>query len=103
MPRRAAPAISLKSIATSVDSAIKLAAARQSIAVDKETIIHRWEIFGRRLRNVTDVDIAYNFASEVSRRVTLHGLDVEPIVTRTGKDVFVGFIEKSSTPKVLSR
>jgi len=101
MPGRKVDAVSIESVAKSVESAIKLAAARHNLAVDKTTLLNRWEIIGRRLKDVKDMDVAFRFASDVSSKVKVPGLAIVPVVTKIGKDILVGFIERSNIPKTL--
>lgn len=103
MPPRKAQAISLTSINRAVDAAVKIAAARHDLAVDKDTLLHRWEIVGRRLRDVKDLNVAYRFAEDVAQRVKIGGLKVDPVLTRIDKDILVGFIERGMLPRIISR
>lgn len=101
-PRRA-EGIPLASVTRSIEAAVKIAAARHQLTVDKETLLNRWEIVGRRLRDVTDVNLAYRLASDVTRRVKIPGLKLEPVVTRIGDDILVGFVERGRLPMILPR
>lgn len=103
MPPRKAQTISLTAVSRAVDSAVKIAAARHDLAVDNETLIDRWELIGRRLRDVKDLNVAYKFAQDVARGVNVKGMKVDPVITRIGKDVLVGFVERGNLPKVLGR
>jgi len=94
MAPRKAERIALSSVARSVDSAVRIAAARQKLAVEGDTLFNRWEIIGRRLRNVADINEAYEFASAVTARVKIPGARLQPVVTRIGKDILVGFVER---------
>jgi hypothetical protein len=103
MPPRKAQTISLASVSRAVNAAVKVAAARHELAVDNETLLDRWELIGRRLRDVTDLNVAYKFAQDVSGRVNISGLKIDPVVTRIGNDILVGFVERGSLPRVLPR
>lgn len=103
MPPRKAEGIALASVARSVEAAVKIAAARQELAVDRDTLLNRWEIIGRRLRDVADMDVAYRFASDVTRRVRIPGVRLEPVVTRIGGDILVGFVERARKQMILPR
>lgn len=103
MALKKALTVSVSSIAKSVESAVKVAAARHDLAVDKETILDRWEIIGRRLKDVKDLNVAYKFAEDVTRGVNLPGLTVDPVVTKIKGDILVGFIERNRLPKLISR
>ena len=103
MPDAKVTTVSLASIGRAVESAVNLAAARHKLAVEKETLIDRWEIFGRRLRDVKDLNIAYEFAEDVTRAVNVPGLKVTPVVTRLGRDILVGFVDKGRLSKLLPK
>ena len=103
MAPRKAQAISLASVSRAVDSAVRIAAARHDLAVENDTLLDRWELIGRRLRDVKDLNVAYKFAQEVTRGINVKGLRVDPVVTRVGNDILVGFVERGSLPKVLPR
>lgn len=103
MALKKAEAVSVASISRSVERAVKLAAARHRLAVDRQTLLDRWEILGRRLRDVSDMNVAFKFAADVARQVKIPGMKVEPIVTRIGKDILVGFIDRGRLPRTLGR
>lgn len=94
MAPRKAQAVSLSSLSKSVDSAIRLAAARHDLTLDKETFIDRWEIIGRRLRKGSDLAAAGALAEDIARKVKVPGIQAVPVVTRIGKDILVGFIDR---------
>jgi hypothetical protein len=103
MPQnRAAQSISLASLGSSVDQAIRLAMQRHKLNVGTETLIDRWEIIGRRLDEKVNLDQAQAFAEAVSREVKVPGLKTEPVVGRLGSHIWVGFVAQSSIPKALS-
>jgi hypothetical protein len=64
-------------------------------------VLDRWEIIGRRLRDVRNMDVAFKFAQDVAKSVKLPG--IEPVVTRIGRDTWVGFVERGRAPKILPR
>jgi hypothetical protein len=99
-PRRPAT-VSLASLSRAVDSAITVAAKRHGVVVDSQTLLNRWELVGRRLRDVKDLNAAYQIAKEVTAGVKVQGLRIQPVVSRIGNDILVGFVERGSLPKVL--
>jgi hypothetical protein len=105
MAPRKAEVLALGSLGRSIDSAVKLAASRYQLTVDSNTILDRWEIIGRRIRGAVDMNTAYSFATDVARGVgaKVPGLSVQPIVSRIGRDTWVGFIERGRLPKSLPR
>lgn len=102
MAAKKAESVSLSSVAKSVEKAVKIAATRLDLVVEKETLLDRWEIFGRRLKNATDLNKAFQFAETVTKGVNTPGLKIEPIATRIGKDILVGFIDRGGMSKILN-
>ena len=96
-------AVSLASVSRAVDSAVRIAAQRHNIVVDSATILDRWELIGRRLRGVQDMDAAFQMAKDVSAKVNIAGVRLVPVVSRVGGDILVGFVERGSVPKILTR
>jgi hypothetical protein len=99
MAKRKAEVVPVKSLARAVNAAVKLAAARRDVKVDKSTFLDRWEIVGRRLRDVKNMNVAFSFAEDVARRVKLPGVKLEPIAVVVRKNILVGFIERGQLPK----
>lgn len=87
--------VSLSSLSKSIDKAIGLATDRHGVVFEKENVILNWEILGRILREMdlsgrdTRLDVAATIAKNAS------GIKGQPVVTKIGKDVLVGFIERS--------
>lgn len=100
--RKAAQSISLASLASTVDDAIRMATERHKLPTGTETLIDRWEIIGRRLDENVNFEQAHRFAEAVTAQVKLPGLAVEPVVSRLGPHTWVGFVAQSSIPKALS-
>ena len=93
---RRADTVSVAALSKSIDKAIDLAAKRHSVVFDKQNVIHNWEILGRILRDVdlsgrqTRLDVAATVVKN------LPGVKARPIVTKIGKDILVGFIERGN-------
>lgn len=87
--------VSLSSLSKSIDKAVSLATDRHGVVFDKENVILNWEILGRILREMdlsgrdTRLDVAATIVKNVS------GIKGQPVVTKVGKDILVGFIERS--------
>ncbi len=103
MPPVKADFVSIATLAQSVDAAVKIAAARHKLTVDMTTMLDRWEIMGRRIRDVKDMNVAFAFASDVARGIKVPGIKVSPVVSQIGRDTWVGFIERGGLPKTISR
>ena len=93
-----AETIALAGLSKSIDKAIALAAERHKAVFDKPNLVVNWEIVGRILREmaVGGRQTRLDLAATVVRG--LPGIKGQPVVTKIGKDVFVGFIERSGRP-----
>lgn len=98
-----AESVSIQALAKSVDRAVAIAARRHKLAVDRATILDRWEILGRRLDRVRDLNQAFAFSQDVARSVRLPGIRPQPVVVRIGRQILCGFIERAGIPRQLSR
>ncbi len=87
--------VSLSALSKSIDKAVALASDRHGVTFDKGNLILNWEILGRILREIdlagkaTRLDVAATITKNVA------GIKGQPIVTKIGKDVLVGFVERS--------
>jgi len=87
--------VSLSALSKSIDKAVDLATNRHGVVFDKGNVILNWEILGRILREMdlsgreTRLDVATTIAKNVA------GIKAQPVVTKIGKDILVGFIERS--------
>lgn len=94
MAARRSEVVSIASLSKSIDKAVDLAAKRHNVVFGRENVIYNWEILGRILREVraagrqTRLDVA----STVLK--SLPGVKGQPVVTKVGKDILVGFIER---------
>jgi hypothetical protein len=93
--KRRAEMVSLTALSKSIDKAIGLAEQRHQAVFDKQNVIVDWEILGRILREmpVGGRDTRLDVANTIFKNVP--GLKGKPVVTRMGKDVLVGFIERA--------
>lgn len=91
--------IRLNTLSKSIDDAVRLAAKRLDVQVDPKTMLLNWEIVGRYLRNIKDMNQAMSVADEISRSIKIPGIKPDPIVSRIGRDIFVGFIERNQVPR----
>ena len=93
--KRRADMVSIASLSKSIDTAVALAAKRHDAVFEKDNVILNWEILGRILRKMnleggqTRLDLAATVVKNLSK------VKGQPVVTKIGKDIFVGFIERS--------
>ena len=92
--RKRVETVSLSSLSKSIDKAIALASDRHGVVFDKENIIVNWEILGRILRemDLSGRDTRLDVAATIVKNSGIKG---QPVVTKIGKDILVGFIERS--------
>lgn len=90
--------VSLASLTKSIDRAVALAAKRHEAVFEKQNLILNWEILGRILRemNADSGRTRLDVASTVLK--AMPGVKGQPVVTKIGKDILVGFIERSGRP-----
>jgi hypothetical protein len=94
---RRADTMSAAQLSKSISKAIDLAAKRHSAVLDKENLVYNWEILGRVLREMdlsrgqTRLDVATTVVKNLPA-----GFKAQPVVTKIGKDVLVGFIDRSN-------
>jgi hypothetical protein len=99
MATKQAAVISVKQLSQSIDRAVKLAAKRHELKPEASTLLVNWEILGRILRGFDDINVAFDFAKEVTRSAKVSGMKAEPAVLKIGRDILCGFIERASLPK----
>lgn len=97
-----ATTISIGNLSKAVDQAVALAAKRQNIAVEAGTIAVNWEIIGRQIKALKDMNVAMAFAADVTKSLKVDGIKPEPIVWKRGPDILVGFIERSQIARQFS-
>lgn len=87
--------VSLSSLSKSIDKAVRLATDRHQVVFEKGNVLLNWEILGRILRemNVSGRDTRLDVAATIVKNVS--GIKGQPVVTKIGKDILVGFIERS--------
>ena len=91
---RRSEVVGVAALSKSIDKAVALAAKRHDVAFGGDNIILNWEILGRILREMqlggrdTRLDVANTILKNVP------GVKGQPVVTKIGKDILVGFIER---------
>ena len=86
--------VSLSSLSKSIDKAVSLASEKHGVDFQKGNMILNWEILGRILRERATLRL--DVAATITKNVA--GIQGQPIVTMVGKDILIGFVERSGTP-----
>ena len=91
---RRSEVVKLGTLSKSINRAVALAAKRHDVRFGKENIIVNWEILGRILREMKlgGKDTRLDVASTVLKNIP--GAKGDPVVTKIGKDILVGYIER---------
>jgi hypothetical protein len=91
---RRSQVVGIETLSKSINKAVALAAKRHDVVFGNENIILDWEILGRILRemNLGGRETGLDVASTVLKN--LPGVRGQPVVTRIGRDILVGFIER---------
>jgi len=88
--------VSLSSLSKSIDKAVSLASDKHGVTFEKGNVILNWEILGRILRERVELPAGQtrlDIAATITKNVA--GIKGQPIVTRVGKDILIGFVERS--------
>ncbi len=92
--RRRSEVVGIAALSKSIDKAVALAARRHDVSFGGDNVIVNWEIVGRILREMkaggrdTRLDVANTILKG------LPGVKGQPVVTKIGKDILVGYIER---------
>jgi hypothetical protein len=92
---RTAEVVSLGTLSKSIDKAIGLAAKKHKVTFGGDTLILNWEILGRILREMNEEGRLTRLDVATTVMKSIPGVKGQPVVTKLGKDVLVGFIERS--------
>jgi len=103
MAKRRADVISVAGLSKAVDRAVTIAGKRHGVKTEAGSLIVNWEIIGRILREFQDANVAFKFATDVTRGVKLQGVKAQPVVFKLDRDILVGFIERGQLPRQLGR
>ena len=96
--------ISLKTLSSSIDRAVALAERRRGIKTDGPNLALGWTIYGRILREAAvDIDSAFQTAAAITKAAKVRGIQADPTVTRVGKNILIGFVERAAAPKLIGR
>lgn len=87
--------ISARKLPDMVEKAVELAIERTSIKPSKFSVITKWELIGRRLKDMGEAKI---FADEVALNMGKSGVEVNPAVLAVDKWIIAGFFERINVP-----
>lgn len=102
MAAKRAQVISMKELAKSIDRAVEVAKKRHGVLTDSQTLFVNWEIVGRILRDLRDMNAAFKVATDITSGVKVQGIKAQPACVKIGPDILVGFIEKAGIPKQIA-
>lgn len=88
--------VSNRELTRVVDAAVKAVIERTKIPVDDGSVVIRWELIGRILR---DLDTAQPFATQVAKEMTVLGVKATPAVLIIDKKILAGFFERLNLPQ----
>lgn len=94
---RRAESISLEALSKSVDAAVLRATKALGAPSTAPTLSMKWEIVGRRVSGLSAGD-AFDLAESITSSIKVPGLVAQPAISRIGKDILVGFINRSNLP-----
>src|SRR5262249_37632123 len=92
--KRRSEVVSVAALSRSIDKAVAIAAKRHDAALASGNLIVNWEILGRVLRELRGGDWRLDLATTIVKNISAPLVGAQPVVTRVGKDVVVGFVER---------
>ena len=93
--------VSIIGLSKAIDQAVALAAKRQDVTFEPGTVALNWEIFGRRIKGTKDFNAAMTVATEITKSLKVDGIKPQPMVSKFGGDILVGFLERGLLPRQL--
>jgi hypothetical protein len=90
--------VSAAMLSKSIDQAVTRAAKQFGVTAAQPNLSLNWQIVGRIARNL-DAGQAFELATAISNAVKVKGIDPSPAISRIGKDILVGFIERGQLPR----
>ena len=82
--KKRANVISANVLAKAVDTAVSLASKRLDAKLENGTLALNWEIIGRQISGLKDMNQAMTIASEITKNVGVDGIKGQPVVTKFG-------------------
>jgi hypothetical protein len=102
MASRKVQTISVSRLMSAVDKAVAQAARNKGVTLEGPTVINRWEIIGRVLRERVDFDEAFALATQITKAGNFQGLKVQPAAGRFGGNILIGFVAREALPTLES-
>jgi hypothetical protein len=93
MAIRRAETVAVAALSKSLDRAIALAARQHNVVFGRENVIYNWEIVGRILQEMRNPEQTRLEVAEAVMK-NLPNVRGQAVVTRIGRDILVGFIER---------
>lgn len=90
--------VSAAMLSKSIDQAVARAAKQFGVNPLQPNLSLNWEIIGRVVREL-DAGQAFELATAISSAVKVKGIVAAPAISRVGKDILVGFIERGQLPR----
>ena len=82
--QKRANVISANVLAKAVDNAVSLDSKRLDAKLENGTLALNWEIIGREIIGLKDMNKAMTIASEITKSVSVDGIKGQPVVTKFG-------------------
>jgi hypothetical protein len=103
MPARRAEVISTAKLSKSIDRAVALAMRRHAIRFEKPNLSIKWEIIGRIIRELEDMNGAFAAAKEITKNVEIAGIKATPACCGVDGGILIGFVERAGIPRDIGR
>jgi hypothetical protein len=88
-----AKVVSLSTLSTEIDAAVKLASERLNTEVEERNVVLNWRIQGRWLREL-DPPAAEKLSNEIASQLRSKGIEAEPLTVISGQKTFCGVMDK---------
>lgn len=96
-PLKKANLISARELPKTLEAAVKAASVRVAGAEAAGPLIVKWELMGRRAKNLAQ---GQELATAITAEIGKSGLKVKPAVLSIGRDVICGFFEPANIPQL---
>jgi len=97
-PSKKPISVSSAMLSKSIDQAVTRAAKQFGVSPLQPNLSVNWQIVGRIARNL-EAGQAFELATAISAAVKVRGISPAPAISRIGKDILVGFVERTQLPR----